>query len=336
MPADREALHDLRIVDLSGTVGTAFCGRLFAVHGAEVVNLEPPNVGHPTRWLRPFAEGVSEPDSSGLHAYLSTRKRSVVADLRTDSGRQRALELCAEADVVLEAFPPGELEALGLGPDQLRGLNPNLLLASLSWYGATGPLADAPGNDALIASMCGAIRGFGPAEGPPMLPSGCQAQILGGICAFVGVLTQLLGRERKHPGSTRHLDVSLFESSLCLTEPGVIAVFNSGELRPRLGYNRFWPTYPASIYPCQDGWIGVTALTPSQWKSLCEMLELLSCEIDHGIDQLFAVGIVRNQVHGRGRSFAFATGVVEEKAVEVGENHLQPRLGRVGVKLQHG
>lgn len=274
MPADREALQDLRIVDLSGTVGTAFCARLFAVHGAEVVNLEPPSVGHPTRWLRPFATAVSEPDSSALHAYLSARKRSVVADLSTDSGRRRVLELCREADVVLQAFPPGELETLGLGLEQLQGLNPTLLVASLSWYGATGPCADAPGNDALIASMCGAIRGFGPPEGPPMLPSGCQAQILGGICAFVGVMTRLLGRERKRRGSTDPLDVSLLESSLCLTEPGVISVFNSGELRPRLGYNRFWPTYPASIYPCRDGWIGVTALTPSQWKSLCKMLEL--------------------------------------------------------------
>ena len=174
-----------------------------------------------------------------------------MADLTTDSGRRRALELCREADVVLKTFPSGELETPGLGLDELQGLNPRLLVTSLSWYGATGPFADAPGSDALIASMCGAIRGFGPVEGPPMLPSGCQAQILGGIHAFVGAMSRLLGRERKRRGSTGPLDVSLLESSLCLTEPGVIAVFNSGELRPRLGYNRFWPTYPATM-PAQD------------------------------------------------------------------------------------
>ncbi len=129
------------------------------------------------------------------------------------------------------------------------------------------------GGDPLVASLVGAARTFGPAEGPPMLPSGHGSQIVAGASAFIATLGHLIGRAR---GRIRgaHVDANVLEANLSLTDPGTIGVFNACAVPPRLGWNRYWPTYPAGIYRAKDGWIGVTCVLWTQWRSLCEMLEL--------------------------------------------------------------
>lgn len=269
----RGALDGYTLVDLSGSVATATCGKLFADFGARVVNVEPPAVGHPTRRLPPLRRDVEASERSGLHALLSPHKESVVLDTADAAQRDELLRLVASADVVLEAEPPGALAAQGLGFERLTARAPGLILTSLTWFGQTGPLAGHPANDATLPCHIGQVKGLGPVEGPPLLPSGHTAQVLGGVTGFIATLIQLLAGVGREPRAA-HLDVSLLEASMCITEVGPVAFVRGGQPIPRLGLNRFVPTFPAGIYRTRRGWIGVTALTPAQWQGLCELLGL--------------------------------------------------------------
>ncbi|MFQ5699756.1 MAG: CaiB/BaiF CoA transferase family protein [Myxococcota bacterium] len=261
------------VLDLSGSVATATAGKLFADFGARVVNVEPPR-GHPTRHLPPRVPGAPAPESSGLHALLSPRKESVVVDLDDRSQRGALRERVAAADVVLESEPVGALRAKGLGFDALASASPQVILASLTWYGQTGPMALRPASDATICCEIGLVKTIGRPEGPPLLPSGYPVQVIGGVTAFVAATAQLLGGALSGGRGAVHLDVSLLEAAMCLTEVAPVAFVNGGQLIPRMGLNRFVPTFPGGIYRAREGWIGVTALTPRQWASFCELLGL--------------------------------------------------------------
>ncbi|HEU4428804.1 MAG TPA: CoA transferase, partial [Myxococcota bacterium] len=226
--------------------------------GARVIDVEPPE-GHATRALPPFAR--DDATASGLHALLSPNKQSAVA-----ASEAELLRWVAAADVVLD-WEPARVDAA-----RLRAAAPRAILASLSWYGLTGPLAGLPANDAAICAQIGWVKGIGEPGGMPLLPSGHPISVLGGVTAFIAVAAELLGRELGNGRPAARVDVSLLEAAMCITEVAPIAFFNGSNLLARLGRNRFPPNYPAGIFATRDGWIGVTALTPRQWRDLCELL----------------------------------------------------------------
>ena len=258
-PASAGALAGIHVVDIAGTVATAYCGKLFRDLGARVTNLEPPGEGQPIRRLPPLHPSNAGPEASGLATYLSLGKQSVAAEIANPAGQA----LLEAADVILDAEPRR-------GPSPRDGQ----LRLSISWFGATGPYAGRAATDQVISAHTGAARAVGPAEGPPMLTTGYTAQVVAGTLAYVAGVGHLLGRETGAPDAQAHLDVSIFEAAMCITEPGPPGTLATGVIRPRIGINRFWPTYPTGIYPTRDGWLGVTTVTPSQWQSFCTLLDL--------------------------------------------------------------
>ncbi|MDE3265083.1 MAG: CoA transferase, partial [Acidobacteriota bacterium] len=253
------ALAGIDVVDLAGTVATAYCGKLFRDLGATVTNLEPPGQGHPIRRLHPFHPRASGPEASALATWLSLGKRSVAAGPEDPEARG----LLHGADLLLDADPTDERQLLD---GQVR--------LSISWFGASGPYAGRGATDPVISTHTAAARAIGPAEGPPILATGHTPQVVAGTLAYVGAVGHLLARETGRLDAPFHLDVSIFEAAMCITEPGPPGTLATGEIRPRVGINRFWPTYPVGIYPCRDGWLGVSTVTPSQWRSLCALLGL--------------------------------------------------------------
>lgn len=243
------ALGGLRVVDLAGSVATTYAGKLFRDYGAEVINVEPPQ-GFPTRHLGPFVPGTGR---SALHGYLNAGKLSV-----SDAHRDAAL---AGADLVLLDDPAAQPPL----PDSLS-------TCTVSWFGRSGPWRDYRGSDAVIHALNGMMRNIGDPDGPPLIPSGYQAQIIGGVSAFIGALGHLLGQALGNMTCPFHLDTSIYEANLCFTEVGAVGAFNTGQVGARLGINRFPPTYPLGVFPCKDGWIGITVLTPSQWAAFCRIL----------------------------------------------------------------
>ncbi len=267
------ALAGLRVLDLSGTVATGYCGKLFADHGAEVIDIEPPGRGFPTRRLAPFVPGTTAPEQSALHGYLSTNKSSVELDLGTARGREPVLRLARGADLVLEGERPGALDALGLGLNDLAAVSPDVVVASITWFGQSGPYRDYAGSDNVIQALVGIVRGIGEPDDTPCTPSGYHAQIVAGLTAYIGALGQVLARAGGNAAGPVRLDASILEANVCFTDVGAVAGFSArvGSVR-RMGVNRFPPTYPLGIYACRDGWLGVTALTPSQWHAFCRLI----------------------------------------------------------------
>lgn len=262
------ALDDIVVLDLGGTVATGYCGKLFADHGATVINVEPQD-GFSTRKLPPFVDG-EDPERSALHAYLSTNKQSAVADA---SNRSAWLDIVARADVVLSGDPGQEADEFR---DELlaRAASSDLVLSAVTWFGDSGPYARFRGSDAVCHSLCGLVKGIGKPGEAPLLPSGFQARIIGGLTAFIATMTYVLAREMGNSAGATQVDTSIFEANTCFTEVGAVGSWQTGYKGGRWGVNRFPPTYPLGIYPCRDGWLGVTALTPSQWLSFCNLLEL--------------------------------------------------------------
>ena len=294
IPASERALDGFTVVDLSGTIATATCGKLFADFGARVVNIEPPG-GHPTRHLPPFKEGAPAGEASGIHALVSPNKESVVLDIRDPRQRDDLFERVASADVVLEGETPGTLAALGLDYESLKARWPQLILCSISWWGQTGPFAQVPASDQAILCNTGNVRSIGPVEGPPILPSGYPVQVIGGVTAFDATLVHLIGGVL---GTSRpaHVDVSMFEAAMALTETAPPAVAVSQARAHRFGVNRLAPTYPMGIFETADGWLGVTALTPKQWHDLCDLVGIAELkgrrDLDLTINRLMAADLV--------------------------------------------
>ncbi len=260
---EREAaLAGLKVLDLGGTIATGYCGKLFADHGAEVINVEPAG-GFDTRCEPPFLPGVEPPENSALHAYLSANKASVALDVEAEPERLAAL--AAGAAVVLDA---GRFAAEDFPTA------PNVVVSTITWFGRSGPYADFQGAGGVCWSLAGMVRNVGPEAGPPLMIGGCAAEIVAGLTAYIGTLGQVIAREIGNASGPVRLDTSVLEANLCFTEVGGVGGFRSGRRGRRLGVNKFAPTYPLGVYACADGWLGVTALTPNQWHSFCELLDM--------------------------------------------------------------
>ena len=220
------ALRGIKVIDLAGTVATGYCGKLFADHGADVLLVESPE-GCPTRRLPPFAPGVPTLEASGMHAYLSANKRSVVCP-----DRAALLALASDAALVIDDRP-GRDRPLTL--EQLEGCSADGVLLSITWFGQSGPYRDYAGSDGVCQALTSQIDWLGDPDGPPVIPGGYQAQIIAGATGFVASMGQILARELGNVSGCGHLDVSVLESNLCFSEIEALRGFAGKPTRERLG-----------------------------------------------------------------------------------------------------
>ncbi len=246
MPAP---LADLVVVEASGDVATRYCGKMFAEHGARVIQAHRPENAR-------LAYGG--PSAVAYAAWL-------------DQGKERAEAVAAgvAVDLVIAGQTPGEVAKAEALVATLAG---SPVLLGLTWFGSSGPCADWQGSDAIIQAMSGVAYPIGTPEGPPVLPQGHSPQVVGGATGFIAAMAALLGR--RHGAGAARIDVSIQEAFICLTEHAGPGTFAGGPASQRRGINRFGPVYPQTIFPAADGWIGLTALTPQQWQALCALIGL--------------------------------------------------------------
>ena len=236
-------LSGLRVVELGFLAAGAYAARLFADFGAEVVKVEPAS-GDPGRSFPPLVDG-----SSGWFAYLNFGKKSVTAD------KVALHALLGGADVLIDSS----------GIDHAAA-HPHLVVIDLSWFGKSGPYRDFEASDAVCRALAGFVQLIGPEDGPPLTLPDYQSAIMGGLGAFIPAMAALLGRQG------RRYDVSVHEATIALAEYQAIEAWASSAPQKRWGFNRFTPTYPMGVYRCQEGWIGITIVTPAQWKSFCDLM----------------------------------------------------------------
>ena len=239
-------LSGIRVVELGTLIAAPFAARLFAEFGAEVIKIEQPGGGDPLRTWRKLHQGTS------LWWYLQSRnKKSIAIDLKSPEGRDIALRLAAQADVVIENFKPGSLEKLGLGWDVLSKLNPNLTLVRISGYGQTGPYRDRSGFGAIGEAMGGLRFTTGDPDSPPARVGISIGDSLASLHGVIGALMSLL-RVKTGQGRGQVVDVSLYESVFNLMESLVPEYDLMGHVRTRTG-GALPGISPSNTYPSSDG-----------------------------------------------------------------------------------
>lgn len=240
-------LANLVVLETSGDVATRYCGKLFAEHGARVIQTYRPDDRH--------------------IGYGGAASRAYAAWL--DAGKEQSSAADAQPDLVIAGQNGPDVAA---AETLVAGFSRRPLLLALTWFGQTGPYANWAGGDGVIQAMTGLAYAIGPAEGPPTLPQGHAPQIVAGATGLIVALSALIGR--RNGQHIDRVDTNVLEAHLCFAEHSGPGFFKGGPAAQRRGVNRYLPVYPQTIFPAEDGWIGVTALTPQQWQGLCELIGL--------------------------------------------------------------
>lgn len=242
----RRPLDGIRVIELGQLIAGPFTGCILAYFGAEVIKIEPPE-GDPIRGWRLVEEGTSYWWRS-----IGRNKKSVTLDLKKSEGQALAKRLIDTADVLVENFRPGVMEAWGLGPEQVKQTNPKLVYARISGYGQTGPYASKPG----FASVCEGMSGFRYVNGfpgqAPVRPNLSIGDTIAAIHAALGITLALLARERGESGEGQVVDVALYESMFNLMEAVVPEFSGAGVIREPSG-TTVTGIVPTNTYRCKNG-----------------------------------------------------------------------------------
>ncbi len=264
-PVPSGPLRGITILDLSSVGPAARCTRLLADYGATVVKVGAvPGRG-------------AEPIRPPFYAYSASRYLSRTAiDLKDPDGREAFLSLVRTADVVVESFRPGVVDRLRLGFDDLRAVNPRIILCSTTGYGQTGPRSAWAGHDINYLAVGGYLATTEPCAdgGPPVAGATIADAAGGGMHAAMAVMAALIGRGEDGPGV--HLDVSVADGVLWLTSLAVDEHLATGEpVGP--GHNIITGRYACyDTYRAADGgWLAVGAIEPKFYANLCR---LIGCE----------------------------------------------------------
>jgi crotonobetainyl-CoA:carnitine CoA-transferase CaiB-like acyl-CoA transferase len=200
-------LEGIRVVDLSLFLPGPYLTLALADHGAEVIKVEPPGEGDPTRHL-----GLSDGPSTVYFRNLNRGKKSVVLDLKNPQEREALLKICESADVFVESFRPGVVERLGVGYEQVAARNPRIVYCSISAFGQQGPLRDRPAHDLAVESLAGVISLNLGEDGKPTIPALPLADLLCALNGLAGILMALLARQRTGKGD--YLDMAMYDATL--------------------------------------------------------------------------------------------------------------------------
>lgn len=243
-------LEGIRVVELGNYIAAPTAGRLLADFGADVIKVERPRTGDELRNWRLYAG-----DTSMLYRTINRGKRSVVVDLRSDEGRRIVLDLVRDADVLLENFRPGTLDKWGLTEAVLEKANPDLIVARISAFGQTGPLAPRPGFAAVAEAYGGFRELVGEPGRPPSRTGFSIGDTIAGVYAAFGIVMSLVERLRGRVSGSlgdRVIDVALNEAMLSVTESLVPDWDAYGVRRERTG-GRMQGIAPSNAYLCADG-----------------------------------------------------------------------------------
>lgn len=260
-------LAGLTVVDFSTLLPGPYASMLLANMGAEIIKIESPTRPDLIKSLPPFVAGHSVADLQ-----LNRNKYSVVVDLKSAQGREVALNLIGQADIVLEQFRPGVMKKLGLGYDDVQSLFPSLVYCSLTGYGQTGPWSQRAGHDLNYLAVAG-MSAYTGRKGQAPLPLGAQFSDLAGGShhAVMGVLAAVIARQRTGRGS--HVDISMTDAMFAMNGMAGAAALATG-VDPEnesewLNGGSFYDYYRCA----DDCYIAVSGLEPQFVEALANCLE---------------------------------------------------------------
>ena len=264
----RQPLAGVRVVELAHVMAGPVCGRMLADMGADVVKVEPPGPGDPTRAFAPPRMG----DAAAAFVMMNRNKRGMVIDLKSEPGKGVARRMLTRCDVVIENFRAGVMEKLGLGYESLRAENAGLVYCQITGYGRTGPLANHRGFDLIAQGMTGLMSVTGEGTGRPPVKCGPPlTDITAGILGALGVVTALYARERT--GEGQRVDTSLYEAGIVQTFWQSAVALATGESPGPLG-SAHPLAAPYEALPTADGWITVGGWNQVNWVRMVKVMGL--------------------------------------------------------------
>ena len=260
----QNALNGIRVLDITQVMAGPYCAMLLCDLGADVIKVEAPPHGDASRRMA----GARGSDSPAFNA-VNRGKRGIVVDLKRDAGRDIVRRLAADADVLVENARPGVMDRLGLGYEDLRGVNQALVYASISGYGQTGPRATRGGFDLVAQGESGVMSVTGEPGGPPVKAGIPLTDLGAGLFAAVGILAALQHRARS--GEGQHVDTSLLEAGVALSVWEATEYFATGRAPQPLG-SAHRMSAPYQAVACADGHITLGAANDRLFHKLCGAL----------------------------------------------------------------
>lgn len=256
-----QPLSGVSVVDFTAFLSGPYCTMTLGDFGADVVKVEPPGTGDHSRNFGPFVNGQSYP-----FAMPNRNKRSIALNLKEPEGLDIARRLITRADMVVENFRPGVAGKLGIGYEDARALNEEIIYCSISGFGQTGPESRRPGFDIIAQGMSGFLRMTGPPGGDPAKFGIAVNDLVAGVTAANALLAAYIRRLRE--GGGQYIDVALVDAGLALTVWEAGAYFGSGEI-PQPAGTRHRRSAPYQAFPTSDGYVTVGASNDRQWERFC-------------------------------------------------------------------
>lgn len=258
-------LAGIKVLDFTWALAGPYCTMLLADLGAEVVKVENPEGGDPSRGNSPFIQGISS-----YFLSVNRGKKSITANLRHPRGKEMILKLAEFFDVWVENFRPGVLERLGLGYGAVRSRNPKIIYASCSGFGQDSPYAHRPAYDVIVQGMAGTLSITGEEGGPPVRVGYSIGDIGGGVFTAMGILAAL--HERAKSAEGQRVDVSMLDSQIAFLENAFARFLATGEEPRRIG-TRHPVMTPFQAFPTKDGYMVLAAARDQFWEKFCKAVE---------------------------------------------------------------
>ena len=286
-----QALSDVKVLDLTWHIAGPYCTKLLADYGAEVIKVEKPGEGEPTRRMGPFFKDDPHPEKSGLFLHLNTNKKGITLNMKSAKGKKILKELVKDVDILVESFRPHVMPSLGLDYETLEQINPKLLMTSISSFGQTGPYRDFKASEIVEYAMGGEMYSTGTAGREPLKLGGNVTQYQAGTVAAVSTMGGLFSAQSQGVG--QHVDVSIMETQAGSTDRRIIYLLGyacAGVITTR------WPPprdavrmmiLPQGVYPCKDGFVNTLSL-PQWWPRYLEAMEMPELKDDPRFQNIFS------------------------------------------------
>ena len=257
-------LKNLKVLDFTRIYSGPYCTMLLADLGAEIIKVEIPKTGDDSRSFLPFKN-----NASGYYLYLNRNKKGITLNLKSPEGKAIALKLAKWADVVVENFSPGTMQRLGLDYDSICKVNPQIVYASISGFGQTGPLRKKVAYDSIVQAMSGLMGITGYPDRPPVKAGSSIADANAGIHAAFGIMTALYYRQQT--GKGQYVDVSMMDSAFSILENYVIKYTMTG-INPQRTGNENVGSAPVDIFPTKDDYVMIATSNNKLFKKLAHVM----------------------------------------------------------------
>lgn len=296
-------LNRYRVVDLTRAQAGPVCTLLLAHLGMEIIKVESAKRHDFMRIIPPYLPGERNLDSSGHYAVFNHGKKSIALDISQPEGLELIKRLIRISDVVVDNFASGVMDRLGLGYPAVRAVKPDLIMASLTGFGSTGPYREYVAFAKPVQAYAGLIELTGYQDGPPGEPAIAMGDNFMGTYGAFAILSALIHRSRT--GEGQFIDLSMAESIICALPEAIMEYDMNKTLRKRMG-NRDPLMTPHDVYRCkgENEWIAVAVSDDIQWEALCGVIPSLDKHLCRKKNQEEVDGRIASWTQNRTKSEA--------------------------------